>query len=74
MTSRRTCARPTLKFSGDLWSGMAAPPCMSTIRMASTWNCGSWGEDGMKRSTSHILTTHTGSLPRSRELQELLHA
>lgn len=26
----------------------------------------------MKRSTSHILTTHTGSLPRSRELQELL--
>jgi 5-methyltetrahydropteroyltriglutamate--homocysteine methyltransferase len=28
--------------------------------------------DGMKRSTSHILTSHTGSLPRSRELQELL--
>ena len=26
----------------------------------------------MKRSTSHILTTHTGSLPRLRELQELL--
>ena len=26
----------------------------------------------MKRSTSHILTTHTGSLPRSRALQELL--
>ena len=26
----------------------------------------------MKRSTSHILTTHTGSLPRSRDLQELL--
>jgi 5-methyltetrahydropteroyltriglutamate--homocysteine methyltransferase len=26
----------------------------------------------MKRSMSHILTTHTGSLPRSRELQELL--
>ena len=26
----------------------------------------------MKWSTSHILTTHTGSLPRSRELQELL--
>lgn len=26
----------------------------------------------MKRSTSCILTTHTGSLPRSRELQELL--
>jgi 5-methyltetrahydropteroyltriglutamate--homocysteine methyltransferase len=26
----------------------------------------------MKRSTSHILTTHTGSLPRSRELQEVL--
>jgi 5-methyltetrahydropteroyltriglutamate--homocysteine methyltransferase len=26
----------------------------------------------MKRSTSRILTTHTGSLPRSRELQELL--
>ena len=26
----------------------------------------------MNRSTSHILTTHTGSLPRSRELQELL--
>jgi 5-methyltetrahydropteroyltriglutamate--homocysteine methyltransferase len=26
----------------------------------------------MKRSTSHILTTHTGSLPRSRELQDLL--
>jgi 5-methyltetrahydropteroyltriglutamate--homocysteine methyltransferase len=29
-------------------------------------------EHAMKRSTSHILTTHTGSLPRSRELQELL--
>ena len=29
-------------------------------------------EDRMKRSTSHILTTHTGSLPRSREHQELL--
>jgi 5-methyltetrahydropteroyltriglutamate--homocysteine methyltransferase len=27
----------------------------------------------MKRSTSRILTTHTGSLPRSRELQEALH-
>ncbi len=27
----------------------------------------------MKRSTSHILTTHTGSLPRSLSLQELLH-
>jgi 5-methyltetrahydropteroyltriglutamate--homocysteine methyltransferase len=26
----------------------------------------------MKRSTSHILTTHTGSLPRSWKLQELL--
>ncbi|HEX2278127.1 MAG TPA: cobalamin-independent methionine synthase II family protein [Candidatus Tectomicrobia bacterium] len=26
----------------------------------------------MKRSTSRILTTHTGSLPRSRKLQELL--
>jgi 5-methyltetrahydropteroyltriglutamate--homocysteine methyltransferase len=26
----------------------------------------------MKRSTSRILTTHTGSLPRSRELQEIL--
>jgi 5-methyltetrahydropteroyltriglutamate--homocysteine methyltransferase len=26
----------------------------------------------MQRSTSHILTTHTGSLPRSRALQELL--
>jgi 5-methyltetrahydropteroyltriglutamate--homocysteine methyltransferase len=26
----------------------------------------------MKRSTSHILTTHTGSLPRSRELQDIL--
>ena len=26
----------------------------------------------MKRSTTHILTTHTGSLPRSRELQEVL--
>jgi 5-methyltetrahydropteroyltriglutamate--homocysteine methyltransferase len=26
----------------------------------------------MKRSTSHILTTHTGSLPRSPALQELL--
>ena len=26
----------------------------------------------MKRSTSHILTTHTGSLPRAREHQELL--
>ena len=26
----------------------------------------------MKRSTSHILTTHTGSLPRSPGLQELL--
>jgi 5-methyltetrahydropteroyltriglutamate--homocysteine methyltransferase len=26
----------------------------------------------MKRSTSHILTTHTGSLPRPREHQELL--
>jgi 5-methyltetrahydropteroyltriglutamate--homocysteine methyltransferase len=26
----------------------------------------------MKRSTSRILTTHTGSLPRSRELQESL--
>ncbi|MGH8068060.1 MAG: cobalamin-independent methionine synthase II family protein [Candidatus Entotheonellia bacterium] len=26
----------------------------------------------MKRSTSRILTSHTGSLPRSRELQELL--
>ena len=26
----------------------------------------------MQRSTSHILTTHTGSLPRSPELQELL--
>lgn len=26
----------------------------------------------MQRSTSHILTTHTGSLPRSRDLQELL--
>ena len=26
----------------------------------------------MKRSTSRILTTHTGSLPRSSELQELL--
>jgi 5-methyltetrahydropteroyltriglutamate--homocysteine methyltransferase len=26
----------------------------------------------MKRSTARILTTHTGSLPRSRELQELL--
>ena len=26
----------------------------------------------MKRSTSHILTTHTGSLPRSPQLQELL--
>jgi 5-methyltetrahydropteroyltriglutamate--homocysteine methyltransferase len=26
----------------------------------------------MKRSTSRILTTHTGSLPRSRELQDLL--
>ena len=26
----------------------------------------------MKRSTSRILTTHTGSLPRSPELQELL--
>ena len=26
----------------------------------------------MKRSTSRILTTHTGSLPRSRELQEML--
>ena len=26
----------------------------------------------MKRSTSRILTTHTGSLPRSLELQELL--
>ena len=26
----------------------------------------------MKRSTIHILTTHTGSLPRSRELQEVL--
>jgi 5-methyltetrahydropteroyltriglutamate--homocysteine methyltransferase len=29
-------------------------------------------EQGMKRSTTHILTTHTGSLPRSRELQEVL--
>jgi 5-methyltetrahydropteroyltriglutamate--homocysteine methyltransferase len=29
-------------------------------------------ESTMKRSTSHILTTHTGSLPRSRELQEVL--
>ena len=29
-------------------------------------------EHGMKQSTSRILTTHTGSLPRSRELQELL--
>jgi 5-methyltetrahydropteroyltriglutamate--homocysteine methyltransferase len=29
-------------------------------------------DDGMKRSTSHILTTHTGSLPRSREHQDLL--
>ena len=28
----------------------------------------------MKRSTSRILTTHTGSLPRSRSLQELLIA
>lgn len=28
----------------------------------------------MKRSTSRILTTHTGSLPRSPELQELLRA
>src|SRR5918999_2021807 len=27
----------------------------------------------MKRSTSRILTTHTGSLPRSPQLQELLH-
>src|SRR5262249_31513163 len=26
----------------------------------------------MQRSTSHILTTHTGSLPRSPELQDLL--
>ena len=26
----------------------------------------------MQRSTSHILTTHTGSLPRSRALQDLL--
>ena len=26
----------------------------------------------MKRSTTHILTTHTGSLPRTRELQEVL--
>lgn len=26
----------------------------------------------MQRSTSHILTTHTGSLPRSRQLQESL--
>ena len=26
----------------------------------------------MKRSTSRILTTHTGSLPRSLALQELL--
>ena len=26
----------------------------------------------MKRSTSKILTTHTGSLPRSTELQDLL--
>ncbi|MCY4366120.1 MAG: hypothetical protein OXE17_07845 [Chloroflexi bacterium] len=26
----------------------------------------------MKRSASRILTTHTGSLPRSPELQELL--
>ena len=26
----------------------------------------------MKRSTSRILTTHTGSLPRSSRLQELL--
>jgi 5-methyltetrahydropteroyltriglutamate--homocysteine methyltransferase len=29
-------------------------------------------DDGMKRSTSRILTTHTGSLPRSREHQDLL--
>jgi 5-methyltetrahydropteroyltriglutamate--homocysteine methyltransferase len=29
-------------------------------------------EQGMKRSTTQILTTHTGSLPRSRELQEVL--
>jgi 5-methyltetrahydropteroyltriglutamate--homocysteine methyltransferase len=29
-------------------------------------------DQAMKRSTSRILTTHTGSLPRSRELQELL--
>jgi catechol 2,3-dioxygenase-like lactoylglutathione lyase family enzyme len=25
------------------WNGMAAPPCMSMTRMASTWNCGSRG-------------------------------
>jgi 5-methyltetrahydropteroyltriglutamate--homocysteine methyltransferase len=29
-------------------------------------------DQAMKRSTSRILTTHTGSLPRSRKLQELL--
>ncbi|SVE42203.1 uncharacterized protein METZ01_LOCUS495057, partial [marine metagenome] len=28
----------------------------------------------MKRSESRILTTHTGSLPRSPELQELLRS
>jgi 5-methyltetrahydropteroyltriglutamate--homocysteine methyltransferase len=28
----------------------------------------------MKQSTSRILTTHTGSLPRSPQLQELLRA
>src|ERR687886_1895722 len=32
-----------------------------------------WQEEhSMQRSTSRILTTHTGSLPRSPELQELL--
>jgi 5-methyltetrahydropteroyltriglutamate--homocysteine methyltransferase len=37
-----------------------------------TWQDILQKEPDMKRSTSRILTTHTGSLPRSRELQEIL--
>src|SRR5438067_1279601 len=42
MTLSHTCGRPRWKFFGDPSNGMAAPPCMSTIRMACTWSCGSW--------------------------------
>src|SRR5437667_9598175 len=33
-----------------------------------------WRKSRMKRSTDHILTTHTGSLPRPEDLAEMIWA